>query len=175
MKLRLIIACIVLLASAPLRADRFIVNTGPGPEDLPGITLGGLQWVAVEFEVTEPVTIDRIDAWMLVSGAGALDLALYTDGGEVPGALLFRSTGFINSGSAAWRGLSSLNWSVLPGTYWIGFEPQTDGTFVRMSGALPSPSKRPLQNGAVVDLESGSTYMEADGVAQIGVRIFADR
>jgi hypothetical protein len=52
MKLRLIIACIVLLASAPLRADRFIVNTGPGPEDLPGITLGGLQWVAVEFEVT---------------------------------------------------------------------------------------------------------------------------
>ena len=175
MKQRLIIACIVLLVSAPLGANRFIVNTGPGPEELPGFGLGGLQWVAVEFEVTEPTTIDRIDGWMLVFRAGALDLSLYTDGGEVPGELLFRSTGFVNSGSAAWRGVSSLNWTVTPGTYWVGFEPQPDGAVPGMEGALPFPSKRPLQNGAVVDRESGLTYIEADAAAQMGLRIFADR
>jgi hypothetical protein len=175
MKPRLIVACIVLLVSAPLRADRFVVNTGPGPEDLPGFSLGGLQWVAVEFDVTEPMTITRVDAWLLVSHAGSLDLALYSDGGEVPGELLFRSTGFVNSGTAAWRGLSSLNWTVMPGTYWIGFEPQSAGGVLRMDGALPFPSKRPLLNGAVVDLESDLIYREADGVAQMGVRIFGDR
>jgi len=175
MKRRFVIACIVLLVSASLSAGRFIVNTGPGPETLPGFSLGGLQWVAVEFEVTEPATITRIDAWMLVSRAGSLDLSLYSDGGEVPGEVLFRSSGFVNSGSAGWRGLSSLNWTVEPGTYWIGFEPRSDGAVVRMDGALPFPSKRPLLNGALVDLESEPlAYIEADGVAEMGVRIFAE-
>jgi hypothetical protein len=176
MKQRLIIACVVLLVSASLDANRFIVNTGPGPETLPGFSLGGLQWVAVEFEVTEPVTITRIEGWMLVSLAGNLDLSLYSDGGEVPGELLFRSTGFVNSGNAAWRGISSLNWTVPPGTYWIGFEPRQEGFEPRMGGALPVPSKRPLQNGAVMDLEFNEpTYMESDAIAEIGVRVFADK
>lgn len=177
MKRRLIIASMVLLVSAALHADRFIVNTGPGPEGLPGFSLGGLQWVAVEFDVTAAVTITRIDAWMLVSREGSLDLSLYSDGGEVPGELLFRSTGFVSSGNggAEWRGLSSLNWTVAPGTYWIGFEPRSREGMSRMGGALPSPSKRPLQNGAVVDLESDETYIEADGVAEMGLRIFAEQ
>jgi hypothetical protein len=174
MKQRLVMACMVLLVSASLQADRFIVNTGPGPEGLPGFSLGGLQWVAVEFEVTEPVTITRIDAWMLVSREGALDLSLYSDGGEVPGELLFRSTGFVTNGTTGWRGLSSLNWTVTPGTYWIGLEPRPAGAVPRMDGALPFPSKRPLLNGALVDLESDETYFESDSVAQIGLRIFAD-
>jgi hypothetical protein len=173
MKQRLIIACIVLLVPALLRADRFLVNTGPGPESLPGFHLGGLQWVAVEFDVTEPVTITRVDAWMIVFREGSLDLSLYSDGGEVPGELLFRSTGFVKSGNGEWRGLSSLSWTVSPGTYWIGFEAR--GGFGRMDGALPFPSKRPLLNGAVVDLEDEPLiYREADGVAQMGLRIFAD-
>ena len=172
MKQRVIIACIVLLVSAPLRANRFIVNTGPGPEGLPGFSLGGLQWVAVEFEVTEPATITRVDAWVLAYREGTLDFSLYSDGGEVPGELLFRSRGFINSGNVAeWQGVSSLSWTVTPGTYWIGFEARDAG---RMAGALPFPSKRPLVNGALVDLESGETYVESDGVAQMGLRIFAE-
>jgi hypothetical protein len=158
MKQRLIIWCLVLVVPASLLANRFIVNTGPGPEDLPGFSLGGLQWVAVEFDVTTSATITRVDGWMIVSREGFLDLSLYRDGGEVPGELLFRSTGFVNSGNAEWRGLSSLNWTVTPGTYSIGFERREGG----MSGALPFPGKRPLWNGAVVDLESDLTYIEAD-------------
>jgi hypothetical protein len=174
MKQRFIIACMVLLVWPALHAEQFVVNTGPGPSGLPGYTLGGLQWVAVEFDVTEPLTITRVDGWISVSREGVLDLSLYSDGGEVPGELLFRSTGFIESGNgtAEWRGLSSLNWTSPPGTYWIGFEPRQGDI---MSGALPFPSKRPLQNGAVADLEDGETYREADAVAEIGLRIFADR
>jgi hypothetical protein len=58
--------------------------------ELPGFNLGGLQWVAVELDVTEPATITRIDAWMLVFREGSFDLSLYSDGGEVPGECSFR-------------------------------------------------------------------------------------
>ncbi len=170
MRQRFVIAYFVLLVATPLCAEPVtIVNTGPGPASYPGIELSGLQWVAVEFGVTTLATIDRIEGWMVVANAGSLDLSLYRDGGEVPGELLFQSTGFLNAGNTAWRGLSSLNWSVTPGTYWIGFE-QHGG----LAAALPSPSVRPLQNGAVVDLESEPIYQEADAVAGMGLRIFGD-
>ena len=177
MKQRLIIACMVLLVSPGLYADRFIVNTGPGPAGLPGYSLGGLQWLAVEFDVTEPVTITRVEGWILAYRAGALDVSLYSDGGEVPGELLFRSTGFVETGdgTAEWHGASAVNWTIPPGSYWIAFEPRPGEAVFRMEGAAPYPSKRPLQNGAVADLEWDETYFESDAVAQIGLRIFGDK
>jgi hypothetical protein len=156
-----------------LRADPItIVDTGPGPSTLPGFSLGGLQWVAVEFPVTKPTVITAAQGWMIVSRGGFLDLALYRGGGNVPRDVLFRSTGRIESGNADWRGLSTLTWPVTRGAYWIGFEvPGPDP----MSGALPFPSERPLGNGAVVDRESSeSTYQEANAVAQMGLRIFGE-
>ena len=141
MKQRLVIACIAVLLSTSLNGNAFIVNTGPGPEGLPGFSLGGLQWVAVEFDVTPTTITERNNGWILAHRAGTLNLSLYSDGGEVPGELLFRSTGFVNSGTtASWQGLSSLNWTVEPGTYWLGFEPRSDGTVVRMEGACRFPA-----------------------------------
>lgn len=173
MRQRLLVALMVLLIPAALHADPIkIVDTGPGPSTLPGFSLGGLQWVAVEFAITRPAVITAAQGWMVVSSGGSLDLSLYRGGGDVPGSLLFRSTEFLNSGNADWRGLSTLAWPVVPGTYWIGFEAPGPG---QMSGALPFPSERPLQNGAVVDREvEGSSYQEADAVAQMGLRIFAE-
>lgn len=108
---------------------------------------------------------------MSVYRGGTLDVALYEDGGETPGAVLFRSTGIVAEGEAAWRGLTTLGWSVGPGTYWIGFEvPGPAG----MGGTLPNPSERPLMNGAVVDREFETGYQEADAVAQMGLRVFAE-
>jgi len=121
--------------------------------------------------VAGPATIRSIEAWMIVASGGFVDLALYRDGGEVPGDLLFRSTGFLDSGSAAWRGLSSLNWAITPGTYWLGLE-QHGG----LIAALPFPNERPLRNGAVMDREWSEDYFESDGLAtRIGLRVFAEQ
>jgi hypothetical protein len=164
-------ALLVLLVPTSLYADPIrIVDTGPGPSGLPGFSLGSLQSVAVEFPVRAAAVITGAQAWMIVFNPGLLDLALYRGGSDVPGDLLFRSTGRVSGGNADWRGLSTLAWPVTPGTYWLGFEtPASDP----MNGALPSPSQRPLQNGAVIDRESDGGYQPAHDVAQMGVRVFA--
>jgi PEP-CTERM motif-containing protein len=166
------VALMVLLVPTALYADPIrIVDTGPGPDGLPGFSLGPLQSVAVEFRVDEAAVITGAQGWMLVFTPGLLDLALYRGGSDVPGDLLFRNTVRVSDGgSAAWQGLSTLAWSVTPGTYWIGFEsPGSDP----MNGSLPFPSERPLQNGAVIDHElDDAGYEPADEVARIGVRIF---
>ena len=169
---RLLAALIILLGPASLRADPItIANTGPGPSSLPGIELSGLQWVAVEFHVAHAAVITTVEAWMIASRGGSLDLALYGDRGEVPGDLLFRSTARVDAGTADWRGLSTLAWAVNPGTYWMAFEvPGPDSILA----ALPEPTEHPLRNGALVDRESDGGYQEADGVARIGVRIFGE-
>jgi len=170
MKQRLLVPLMLVLIPVSLYADPItIVDTGRGPSTFPGFSLGGLQWVAVEFPVARPAVITAAQGWMIVTHGGLLDLALYRGGGDVPGDMLFRSTGRVTSGNADWRGLSALAWPVTPGNYWIGFEtPGADA----MSGALPFPSERPLRNGAVVDRESNEGYQPADDVAQMGLRIF---
>jgi len=169
---RVLVALVVLLIPASLRADPVtIVNTGPGPSGFPMMGLGGLQWLAVEFDVSRPDVITGVEGWMLISRGGFLDLVLYTDGGEIPGTELSRQTVRLESAAAAsWRGVSSgLTWLVAPGTYWVGFEmPLRDV----IQAGLPFPSERPLTNGAIVDTENEGWYHEADGAARIGLRIF---
>jgi len=168
-----LVALLLLVISTSVRADPIaIVDTGQGPSTFPGYELSPLQWVAVEFPVTRPGVITGAQAWAIVQRGGFLDLALYRGGADVPGEMLFRSTGRVDAGNAGWRGLATLAWPVMPGTYWLGLEtPDVDP----LSGALPFPSRRPLRNGAVVDGEfDPRTYQEADAVAQIGLRIFAD-
>jgi hypothetical protein len=168
----ILVTVLVLLAAAPLHAESIrIVDTGPGPADLPGFSLFSGQWVAAEFEVLNPAVITDVQGWMLVSGSGLLDLALYQGGAAVPGALLFRSTGFINSGSADWKGLSGLSWFVTPGSYWMAFEPPR---VVGMGGAMPYPTEHPLANGATAHSESRFRYFESDEAGQIGLRILAE-
>lgn len=167
-----LLALLALWTPVTLRAEPItIVDTGPGPGSLPGFSLFSGQWLAVEFDVTDPVAITSVQGWMLVHGAGSLDLSLYRGGGSTPGGLLFRSTAFINSGNADWRGPSGLTWLVAPGTYWIGFEPRPPGA---MSGAMPYPSERPLRNGAGAHSDGGFSYFEDDAVAQVGLRIFGE-
>ena len=172
MRQRLLVTILLLLAPASLRAETItIANTGPGPSSAAGIELGGLQWVAVEFDVAHPAVITTVQAWMSAARSGSLDLVLYGDGGEVPGDLLFRSTARVEGGTADWRGLSTLAWAVNRGTYWIAFEvPGPDPVLA----ALPVPSEHPLRNGALVDRESDRGYQEADDIARIGVRIFGE-
>ena len=173
MKCRIVLAMVFLLAPAGLQASPIqIVDTGPGPANSAGFLLDSTQWLAVEFDVADTAVITDVQAWMQVVTGGNLDLALYEGGSAVPGTLLFRSTGFIESGnSPEWRGLSALGWSVAPGTYWVGFEAPGPNAIV---ATLPFPSERPLHNGAEENPEILSAYGPLPGVAQVGLRVGGD-
>ena len=165
-------ACLLFFLSVTLSAGQTtIVDTGPGPTQTAGLELNSLQYLAVEFNVPAQCTINDVEGWLSVVRGGTLDLSLYRDGGETPGSLVYRSNVFLNSGSVGWRGTSSLDWLVAPGTYWLGFEPRGLTSF---NASMPIPSEHPLTNGALVDPESSDIYVPADGVAPLGVRIVAD-
>ena len=167
-----ILTLLVALAPASLGADPIpLVNTGPGPSGTQGMGVGTTQWLAVEFDVNGTGMITAAEVWMNVFRPGTLDFVLFADGGEIPGAELFRETALFESGSTGWRGISGLTWAVTTGTYWLGLEATTSQAIV---GTLPVPSQRPLQNGAVFDREWDRGYEPADGVADLGLRVYGE-
>ena len=163
---------VALLLPVPKIYAATIVDTGPGPSDSGGWTLYGDQWLAAKFTITELVTISSIEGWMNVGGAGDLDIAIYTDGGEVPGLELFRATGnFSQEIPATWRGLSGLTWNLLPSTYWVAFEVVNSSTFF---GSMPPPSQFPLGDEAFYCTSPFCTFPNAYNPAdtlELGVRI----
>ncbi|MBW8866341.1 MAG: hypothetical protein JF610_03255, partial [Acidobacteria bacterium] len=77
MKQRLLVPLMLVLIPVSLYADPItMVDTGRGPSTFPGFSLGGLQWVAVEFPVARPAVITAAQGWMIVTHGGLLDLAL---------------------------------------------------------------------------------------------------
>ena len=88
--LSIIIAFIFLGAIVLVSADeKFIVNTGPGPHQLPGWSVGeGYQWLAGKFTVDSPVTVSSVKVWLCCDG-GLGEIAILQDGGDVPGAVLY--------------------------------------------------------------------------------------
>jgi hypothetical protein len=156
-----------LLLTVPNADADTIVDTGPGPNSSIGIALHPSQWLAAEFTITEFLTITSVQGWMNVNTAGNLDIAIYTDGGEIPGLELFRASGNLGTGTpATWRGLSGLTWNLLPETYWVAFEVMSSSDFV---GSMPSGSQFPLGNEAITCSSCGG-YRPLDPL-NLGVRI----
>ena len=171
MRTRLAIALVAVLVPAGVRADPVtIVDTGAGPSGLPAFSFYSGQWLAAEFDVGSPTVITGMQGWMQLGSGGALRLALYSDGGDVPGSALAVRNGVVAAGSADWRGFTDLAWPVSPGTYWVGFEVPAGS---RLSGSMPFPSPRPLPNGAAAHGDSGMRYFSANDLT-IGVRIFGE-
>jgi hypothetical protein len=174
MRLRLIPLCLaaLLLLTVPKVYAATIVDTGPGPDSSGGFSLYQDQWLAGEFTITEFVTIASVEGWMNVYTPGSLDIAIYTDGGDIPGLELFRASGNLGAETpATWRGLSGLTWNLLPGTYWVAFEVTGSSSF---SGSMPGPSQFPLDNEAFYCGGPGcvppNVYNPADYL-DLGVRI----
>jgi len=160
----------LLLFSATAANAVVIVDTGPGPGgDTGGWTLGDTQWLAGEFTTTEDYIITSIEGWINpLNSTGIVRVALYSDGGEIPGTQLFSDT-FSKPGTSGngWYGVSGLSWELLAGTYWVSFEGVT-GT----GGAMPYPSATPLANEAFFN-SINSAWNEKDDL-DIGVKILGD-
>jgi hypothetical protein len=155
-----------------------IVDTGPGAgtinwalisADALGLGPYG-QSLAAEFSIGSSTTVTDIEGWMSFNPSGADGtIAIYSDGGHVPGVELYATT-FFGTGSldSSWVGASGLSWGLAPGTYWVAFEVRDGQT---LETTMPSPSLNPLLNEAVTIPETGD-WLDADGI-DIGVRISA--
>ena len=153
-----------------------IVNTGPGADSNYWVLAGASvlppfgQFLAAEFSIGSSTTVTDIEGWMSSNPSGADGtIAIYSDGGDVPGAELYATT-FFGTGSqdSSWVGASGLSWDLAAGTYWVAFEVR-DGQTLETS--MPSPSSSPLLNEAATSRDTGN-WIGFDGL-DLGVRISA--
>ena len=146
-----------------------IIDTGSGASGFSGSYLGGDQWIAAEFTIAEQYQITDIQAWLTIIIPGNLKYSIYTDGGNIPGSLLYSTTFFINGayGSSSWYGPSGLSWDLTAGTYWVSFE---SASFI---GDMPVATS-PLFNYSVWGPYSGWQDLGDDIHVNSGVRIYGE-
>ena len=145
-KYRGIFALGLVLGSALIASAVLIVDTGDPGQVQEGFTVSGIQWLAGEITLGQDYTITGIEGWMFEVDSGDMTIALYSDGGNVPGTELFSST-FLADGPdidptfhSIWLGIHGLSWDVAAGTYWVAFEVRdpSEAWFAMPSG-VPSP------------------------------------
>jgi PEP-CTERM motif len=167
-----------LLDAAPAFSET-LVDTGAGGTEFVGSPAlfgysdpGYFQYWAGQFTLTDAYTIESVSGWMGGWAAGGIDIKLYADGGEVPGAELF-SQSFVAATytfDPRWENFQGLNWNVGAGTYWVAFEPQPlDMSGSGFSTTMLVGAASPLSNYAVwSDVTSG--YVNQNGYT-LGFRV----
>ncbi|NOX97496.1 MAG: PEP-CTERM sorting domain-containing protein [Nitrospirae bacterium] len=157
-----------LLLTTPAQAV-YIVDTGQ-PSVGVGHVLDSSQWLAAEFTLTQNYTLTDIQGFMYTANTpGTAGVAIYSDGGDVPGTEIYSDAFYIYAGES-WQGLSGLTWNLEANTYWVSFEVRPEHTFYgsMADGSPPSP----LGNEAIK-----STYNNGPGVwvgddnLDLGIRI----
>lgn len=147
-----------------------LIDTGAPPYY--GSTLYDLsadQFLAAEFDLQSSTVITTVEGWIGGSPGQAINVRLYSDGGDVPGTVLF-SGSFVTSGSLGdWQGANDLNWLIGSGTYWISFEGTnpTGPNPVAMYGSAPNP----LGNEAYSYFSGGNGYWAPDDALDLGIRV----
>jgi hypothetical protein len=164
-------ACLgaLCLAASWLNASAtMIVDTGT-PDGSWGWSFYRSQYFGAQFTVSEATVINSIEGYFSNDGAaGLVTFALHANG-STPGAILFSEDLSVASGtSLGWQGLSSLNWNIAAGTYWVSFLPD-----VNINGIMPGFAPNPLDvyvqgNGSYNWYNLGDDYFDYLG---IGVRI----
>lgn len=167
-----------LLDAAPAFSET-LVDTGAGGTEFVGSPAlfgysdpGYFQYWAGQFTLTNAYTIESVSGWMGGMAIGGIDIKLYADGGEVPGAELF-SQSFVAATytfAPRWENFQGLNWNVGAGTYWVAFEPQPldmygSGFSTTMLVGAPSPL-----SGYAISNEVSSGYRAENG-STLGFRV----
>lgn len=151
-----------------------IVDTGMGSL-IPGTnywSVDDVQWLAGEFTVSSDTSIDSIEGFMGSNVGGPEGtIAIYTDGGEIPGAELFSTAFSLGSRTQPmWVGASGLAWDLTAGTYWVSFEVRSGQT---LHGTMAGAAENPLSGYAAKYSPFGTfEWIEADTL-DIGVRIMS--
>lgn len=128
-----------LIAAAAPAAAASIVDTGANPNGT-SWNFAQYQYFAGEFTIAEDHLINQVEGYFSnFAQSGTVTAQLFSDGGNIPGALLFSQSFMLQGGSSlAWYGISGLNWEVNAGTYWLAFAPDANISGIWPGGA-PSP------------------------------------
>jgi len=162
------IAGLALLTLVGGASAGYIVDTGT--------TLGGStwslvsdQWLAAEFTIAESNTITSLEGymWGAYGAPGTLTAAIYSDGGDLPGSLLY-SRQFTAGTTSDWYGPAGLDWVLASGTYWAAFQVVEGDTYW---GSLPGSAVTALDNEAYY--WPGFGWMAGDYL-DLGIRIGGD-
>ena len=131
--LGLVVSALTLAALA--RAGD-IVNTGPGPNTVPGWGLGkGVQSLAAQFTLTSTQQVSAIYGWIgddyfpdpsdntpgENDTGGVLDVSILSGDINLNNVVFAGSTNIAVGSAPNWYGPSSLNLTLGPGTYWVEF------------------------------------------------------
>ena len=140
-----------------------IVDTGPGPSSQGGWSLYSGQWLAAEFTLDQQFTLTDVKGW-IGGDVGTATVAIYTDGGSIPGSELFSSGFSAVSAGGDWSGASGQTWLLGPGIYWVAFEVRDGDNF---DGWMSQPVSSPLSDYAFTSVDN---WINNDGM-DFGVQI----
>lgn len=157
----------------------YIVNTGPGPNDVniantASARYGDDQFLGFQLMLSQLTKITGVEGWISVipGGSGLGRASLYSDVDNSPGDLLFSRnfvspvTDFTGTYShAEWLGATNLDWEVGPAKYWLTFEANSGGVV----GGFLLPSVHPL-DFEVYSQGNGKPWIHNDGLG-LGVRV----
>jgi hypothetical protein len=107
-------------------------------------SLNSSQSLAAEFSVASSTTITSVQGYMSgLYGDPNTSITINQDGGVIPGSVIYSGTFTGLAGNAAgWQGLSSLNWIIGAGTYWVTFNSAS------LYGGMAPFTPNPLSNYA---------------------------
>jgi hypothetical protein len=135
----------------------YIIDTGKPP--IPSDSIGwsyhsnpsSQAWLSGKISLTGIANITAIKIFMTNKNPGNATITIYADGGEIPDVSrpLF-SQNFDTTGDQlnayGWYGISSVNWNLNPGTYWVAFEARYQDNFY---SGVPWSAPNPLADYAV--------------------------
>jgi len=158
------------------QASAYLIDTGPSLSPTGGNVLVnfppnlGVQYLAAEFNLTQPSTITSIEGWMQIYLGGSLAIKIYNDdavSGDIPGTpTAYSQSVSLPIAPTNWYGIGGLNWSLGSGTYWVAFEAPTAVFYA----AMWRPSQSPLINEATYNPEINPSWFGSD-FNNMGVRI----
>jgi hypothetical protein len=155
-----------------------IVETGESASDWGGPVLGGGQWLAARFDLSQPYTITDIYGWIKGGSGSSYDgiitLAIYPDLGGLPNGSqqLFADTfsTYNPVDALGWHGLSGLDWSLGTGQYWAAFEVRDQGGY---SGYM-TPVVNPLGSLDYAYSSASQTWNYWEN-GNYGIKIYAEQ
>lgn len=171
-KILLVVSALVLIGTLspahPAHAVT-IIDTG---EPIGGsqAAFDSSQWLAAEFTLDQTYVLTAISGFIsggIAGGTGTI--AIYSDGGTVPGIEIF-SAGVSFLSGTAWQGLSGQTLQLSADTYWVAFEVRAGQTFL---GGMRLGPPAPLAEHAFSEA-LGNPWKPALGLSGIGVRIDAN-